>query len=684
MNVDHALSAGNRPNKAFFTSEAGEVYGMHRRAQDDSSTSTIATAERGGEETREISYWLVDSDLSFSTAAPTESISVPQHSVSERQMPIPDHQRAPTLPEKTEVSKLSPIHIDLYPPNGISEKENEENWMQYYILSPTIVTVKPSIKLKWLALLLMTCFALLSGMDGKKYCQKSHINDDYQEHQQCAALFMNKVFPAGAVTIFCSILALGEISRPGETSVHLIGLPAVVALVAWSYSLLQLMLFSHPIPRASSSSIGGWNFSTSSEYSGFSPTETASIKQQQEESLYFFQSPSLESSLYCINELGEIGANANLYHAAWISLFVSMALSHQYLYPLFLLSCCRSYLFWKEQRVTRRYFFRHRERIRSWLAVLISCLIVMSSSSLIWTSVLRDECTHSYAIVRQWEEMQNAMGDDDYDDNDDFLSDGRTVQDDDIAAKTKVSILAIHPRICPSTELGMIMGASGAFVALITIIIHSSSHKMSSDGIPLKPTVPLLKLETFLCIGVVLTFGYGSMFLTGSYQGGLAQNVGNLYYSTWVAFVVSVRILIGCVEELFSNGADNSDIPEGDTSSSDGEDSISDMEKNPTDYVKEIGQSVQRGQSPRKDSLSIKGDKNRRRIFSLQAVGRKMSYHELQDKARATTKNWSEDRKAAIKRWCGIALFSTICHGAAFDAVSGWSVSSCKSNGRVG
>jgi len=325
----------------------------------------------------------------------------------------------------------------------------------------------------------------------------------------------------------------------------------------------------------------------SQETSNSSPFET-----------FFFHSPSLPKALYAINALGEIGANANLYHAIWVSFILTVALAHQYLYPLWLFFLCRSYLFWKKSRARRQQFFRHRERVGSWFAVFISSMLVFVSSSIIWWDVFRDICREfQLGNLIQYSQFTSRT----YEGHESFYSNDGSF-----------NFLSIHPRVCSSTEVAMWMGPIGAILSVFAVGIHSSSQRFAAGS-------TLLSLEATVSAIIVIVYGFGSMYVTGSYMGGLAESVGNVYYATWVAFLFSLRVFIGCMEEALS--PDDKD------------------ESN-----SQLG--VQR---------SISDDKQKPLV-------------EDENKSQGKKKEDSDSRKACLKRWCALALLSAINHGAAYDA----------------
>jgi hypothetical protein len=55
-------------------------------------------------------------------------------------------------------------------------------------------------------------------------------------------------------------------------------------------------------------------------------------------------------------------------------------------------------------------------------------------------------------------------------------------------------------------------------------------------------------IEMGISVILIIVFGVGLAFITGI--GGPGQSVGDLFYSSWIAFVVSLGVFIACVEQL--------------------------------------------------------------------------------------------------------------------------------------
>jgi len=495
--------------------------------------------------------------------------------------------------------------------------------------------------------LLASCFLLLlSGFDGSTYCQMKYLHSDPDISSSCRSIFRGKIIPTSVALATFSLFSIRELALASSNNIssnqrrsvriHVVGFSAVICLIVCTISVITIMLapqarhnvqqdLDQLFPSANTMASGGSYYGVNG-----GKNYTTDDSHQVEFKEFFFHSPSIPYSLYAINGLGEIGDNANLYHAIFAAFIFAFIIAHQYLYALALLYLCKSYLYWKRNRLKTTLFFRHRERVGSWIAILVAAFLVLISSSLLWTDVLSEPC--------QVEEQQDD----------------------------KLTMLSIHPRICSSTELAILMGTIGVIVSMFSVSVHSSSHRFSTRTVP-------LSLEGAASFILVLLYGFGNMFVTGSYQGGLAENVGNLYYATWCCFLFSLRVFIGCVEEVYaldheeeeetvatSCGSSSSSsnhytsyrgsgrMKLAATENSDGPSNLASAQLSDANISKEKG----RGHAP----ASIENFKEENLHDDI------FRYNNNSDSATP------ERPITFIKRWLTLALLSSINHGAAYDA----------------
>jgi hypothetical protein len=118
---------------------------------------------------------------------------------------------------------------------------------------------------------------------------------------------------------------------------------------------------------------------------------------------------------------------------------------------------------------------------------------------------------------------------------------------------------SLPPELCARTAFSIISGGVAAILCLTAIIIHVSTrrvarqvsmelssaffHENSILGGP-------LKLEFTLSACLCTLLGLNAVVATAVQ--GPAATVGNLYYATWISFLLCFRILLGCLEEMYN------------------------------------------------------------------------------------------------------------------------------------
>jgi hypothetical protein len=86
-------------------------------------------------------------------------------------------------------------------------------------------------------------------------------------------------------------------------------------------------------------------------------------------------------------------------------------------------------------------------------------------------------------------------------------------------------------------------------IAMAAVGIASGWTVMGSRvlGCPIPPKVRT-QAETCISVVLVLVFSVGVALITGI--GGPGQSVGDLFYSSWLSFLVSIGIFVACVDQL--------------------------------------------------------------------------------------------------------------------------------------
>lgn len=109
-------------------------------------------------------------------------------------------------------------------------------------------------------------------------------------------------------------------------------------------------------------------------------------------------------------------------------------------------------------------------------------------------------------------------------------------------------------RYCERTAVGISFGCMGALISLIIV-----SMKISDSIVP-------FFYEAFATFIMVIFYAFGVAFITSN--DGPGAPLGNLYYSSWSAFLISLMLLKSCFEDYQSakalaekpNGAGNGNL----------------------------------------------------------------------------------------------------------------------------
>lgn len=196
---------------------------------------------------------------------------------------------------------------------------------------------------------------------------------------------------------------------------------------------------------------------------------------------------------------------------------------------------------YKQKRKKWYQFMYHlRERSGIWVAAFFSSIILLASSAYVFVQVLVTLATSIYG-------------------SDDFRY-------RDVCAITGGS-KEISDGFCIRSSFAVVAGVVASGLCLVALIMHilvrrrsaSDESKQNSCTIMATQVLPgAMDPETYrlqLAIEFLLSFclsvllGFNAVFATGAQ--GPAATVGNLYYASWLSFLLCLRICLGCVEELY-------------------------------------------------------------------------------------------------------------------------------------
>jgi len=398
------------------------------------------------------------------------------------------------------------------------------------------------------ALMLAASLACIAGVDAKIHCHSQQIyeisqlfDDDgviytqlqrVQEEDSCHDMFRFVMIPITVVTLVCGILSQCLIRQHSHETrdtvahyrffVELLCISSLV-LLSWTYGIFSIML---------------------------RPKNLSQYNNQ-------FQ------SLAAVDQMGHVGDNANLYYLSWICMGLALAIVYQ-----LSIETLRQYRRMKllenndktqeEEfengvevtatsssqlnlyRTSRESWYHslYRLRIRSgiWVAALLATTVVLASSSLLWRDVLAPAASKIMGYDMGFAGVCKAIG-----------STGNT---------------KLPSELCVRTAFSIFSGGTAAILCITAIIIHMSTRHTATQVIHFGDVFHdsilggPLKVEFILSVILSTLLGLNAVFATGVQ--GPAATVGNLYYASWSSFLLCLRILLGCLEEMYNLGKEHS------------------------------------------------------------------------------------------------------------------------------
>ena len=483
----------------------------------------------------------------------TTQAQEPPAKQSTNRRPIPLH-LLDASPSWESVSTFFLSHIPILPSTSSSTHKLVQEILQETPIDQPDATYTFHLLI---ALFLTTILAYFSALDAKNQCASidgyidqqqqqqdpSFYDDDFwanaslnsfwerlQEKHNCLQMFRWVVIPVTAVTCTTTSVAILFIRchRPHPDPRDIVAarrhhlhqclrlcalLPLV--LLAWSYGIIAIML---------------------------SPRDTT-------------EGENPYRSLAAVDHMGHIGQNANLYYFSWISIGLSVAVVYQ-----IGVDTIRQYQRYHAERLmgsesvgdveamlssltvmqletfreTRATWYQslYRLRIRTgiWTAALLSSLVVMTSSVHIWRAVLIPTAK-TYAGTVRFRHVCEALQ-------------GASEIPPELCVRTAFSLFSgmLAALLCIGALLMHVAARTGAAKVVDTKMrIKSNSSKFGGTHIPLRN-------ELILAIALSNLLGLNAACATGVQ--GPAATVGNLYYASWIGFLLCLRISLGCLEEL--------------------------------------------------------------------------------------------------------------------------------------
>lgn len=515
------------------------------------------------------------------------------------------------------------------------------------------------LQLTWRLLLLSTALACCSAFDANHQCRSIQANNYYEEltddaesnegesesvaqrwEEQllCKQMFYYVVVPVG-ITILVGVILCSWILRRHLTHISpdarvdrltrharhyaaCLQLAAVIflMLLAWTYGTIAIMLR----PRFES----GDDDDTSNNDNPY-------------------------QSLAAVDSMGHVSDNANLYYTCWISLGLVMALMYQIVGDAVrqyrhrrrerlrgavhvgdveaMLSSMTVYQL-ENYRESRAMWYQslYRLRIRTgiWTATCLATLLVMASSVHIWREVLYPSATKLVGGGVKFRDVCSIL----------------------------VDSASLPSTLCARTSFSLFSGMSAAVLSFGAIVTHLLARRGAAQVVDKGNTEQHacaqsfafpnearssfdhgggtsfpLRSEFILAVTLSNLLGINAVFATGVQ--GPAAAVGNLYYASWISFLLCLRICLGCLEELC-------DIDE------------EQLDQSPTNESRNAS-SPTSGYDPPSVAGSDSTPNSRYSTDDIFSNSTDLNYNE---------------RAQRTRRYLSLGIFSTVCSASAFDA----------------
>lgn len=518
------------------------------------------------------------------------------------------------------------------------------------------------------ALILTTLLVWLSALDAKNHCNSDgaysvyDMTEDYDdgfdynqnaESKLCSRMFMFIIVPVCAATLLLSAIAFWVLGRYNYNS-------ALLDLIDKNFQTYLLLLVIHTIIMLV------WTFGI------------VAIMLQPRYLENYDTGDNPYQSLAAVDSVGHVGDNANLYYTSWISMGLATALLYQtfigvkrpYRLKKFARAKSSEYVENIEatlSSITKRQLaayrasqetwytslYRLRKRTGTWLAALLSTIIVLVSSVTIWKEIL----------VQAAEQILGM---------------------DNLSPRDVCGILSVSgpevgvpAEMCARTSFAIISSLVAAILSAGAIVLHVLARKDAAQVMdeleesrgPILPSEylsrgsnRLIPLRVEFIFSVVLSNALGLNAVLATGLQGPAAKVGNLYYASWFSFLLCLRIMLGCLEELVAY-ADHKKAKESSLKT-----------KKLHAWVKSQYAAPAHETEPRKDLDD-----------ESTATWKTATSNTLGDSTIGTTKNDNqvakvgsfvpEDilekmRSSRVRHYFFLSIFSTVCMASALDAVS--------------
>lgn len=207
-------------------------------------------------------------------------------------------------------------------------------------------------------------------------------------------------------------------------------------------------------------------------------------------------------TLGAVNSKGEVGSNANLFYACWASFGLSVALCFGFTFSPFLMNTYNNKMCNAISELPSIYRFR--ERMSTWIAMTVCCVIVLVGSTRLWRVLVayREYSIGKYSIAH----------------DDDTVSLSELVNEEDLwqiimENDDNPYYGNFLPEMFARTKLAVIMGLFGTFISSVATVAHWTTHSTSFVSC----TFPFaLFLELILSLVQSTFFGFVGWYVTGT------------------------------------------------------------------------------------------------------------------------------------------------------------------------
>jgi len=285
------------------------------------------------------------------------------------------------------------------------------------------------------------------------------------------------------------------------------------------------------------------------------------------------------TSLGAINAFGQVGQNANLYYSIWISLGIGIAIVYEMVLMthsqwktttscqnelnmvtkrqqlqafgvevMMTVSKTQKRLIQEKRSAWYKSLYKLRYRTGIWIAALIASLVVYFSSERYWRNSVYPEAIAAGQVDDGGydAEVCNVFGD--------------------------YFTIAMHeyygfsyPSICARTKASKWTGLICVSLSFCAVLSHYYMHNLVEretesetrlleekrdrmQWLEKRRELIPLNIEFFSASVATTLLGCNAVFATA--VGGPAPSVGDLYYSSWISFVLMMRITLGCLSDI--------------------------------------------------------------------------------------------------------------------------------------